>query len=57
MISCDCHANEPMNLWSERLDKEIDQIALTYTFKSAVPNPADIFDASFLPAAAERKLD
>jgi NitT/TauT family transport system substrate-binding protein len=42
---------------SERLDKEIDQIALTYTFKSAVPNPADIFDASFLPAAAERKLD
>src|ERR1700690_4403026 len=22
MISCDCHANEPFNLWSERLDKE-----------------------------------
>ena len=21
MISCDCHANEPANLWSERLDK------------------------------------
>src|SRR5215470_4297921 len=22
MISCDCHANEPSNLWHERLDKE-----------------------------------
>jgi hypothetical protein len=42
---------------SKRLDKEIDHIALTYTFKSALPKPADIFDASFLPAAAERKLD
>ena len=39
-----------------RLDKSIDQIALTYTFK-ARPKGADIFDASFLPSAAERKVN
>ena len=39
-----------------RLDKSIDQIALTYDFKQAKPKGADIFDASFLPAAADRKL-
>ena len=40
----------------ERLDKAIDQIALTYTFKSAKPKASDIFDSSFLPANAERKV-
>jgi NitT/TauT family transport system substrate-binding protein len=40
-----------------RFDKAIDQIALTYAFKSARPNAGDIFDASFLPPAAERKVD
>jgi NitT/TauT family transport system substrate-binding protein len=39
-----------------RLDKSIDQIALTYTFK-AKPKGADIFDASFLPPAALRKAN
>ncbi len=38
-----------------RLEKSIDQIALTYTFK-ARPKAADIFDPSFLPSAAERKM-
>jgi len=38
----------------ERLDKAIDQIALTYTFKGAKPKGSDIFDDSFLPAAADR---
>jgi len=37
-----------------RLEKAIAQIALTYTFKSAMPKAADIFDASFLPPAADR---
>ena len=41
----------------ERLDKSIEQIALTYQFKNARPKGADIFDASFLPPAAERKAD
>ncbi len=40
----------------ERLDKAIDQIALTYTFK-ARPKAADIFNPSFLPAAADRRTN
>jgi NitT/TauT family transport system substrate-binding protein len=39
-----------------RLDAAIDQIALTFNFK-AKPKAADIFDASFLPAAADRKAN
>jgi len=39
-----------------RLDGSIDQIALTFTFK-AKPKGADIFDASFLPDAAARKVN
>ena len=41
----------------DRLNKAIDQIALTYTFKAAMPKAGDVFDASFLPPAAERKAD
>jgi len=41
----------------QRLDTAIDQIALTYTFKSAMPKADDVFDPSFLPPAAERKAD
>jgi NitT/TauT family transport system substrate-binding protein len=39
-----------------RLDKSIDQIAETFEFK-AKPKGADIFDASFLPSAADRKAN
>src|SRR4051812_27138000 len=39
----------------DRLDKSVDQIALTYQFKNAKPKGADVFDQSFLPTAAERK--
>jgi NitT/TauT family transport system substrate-binding protein len=39
-----------------RLDKAIDQIALTYVFK-AKPKGSDIFDSSFLPPAADRAAD
>src|SRR3954463_7344474 len=41
----------------DRLDKSVDQIALTYAFKNAKPKGADIFDESFLPDAAARKAD
>ena len=41
----------------ERLAKSIDQIALTYEFKHGKPKAADVFDASFLPPAAERKAN
>ena len=40
----------------DRLDKSIEQIALTYKFK-AQPKGADIFDPSFLPDAAARKAN
>jgi NitT/TauT family transport system substrate-binding protein len=39
-----------------RLEESIEQIALVHTFK-ARPKPEDIFDASFLPPADERRVD
>jgi NitT/TauT family transport system substrate-binding protein len=39
-----------------RLEQSLEQIALVYTFK-ARPKPEDIFDASFLPPPAERKVN
>ena len=41
----------------DRLDKSIEQIALTYTFKNAKPKAGNIFDSSFLPPAADRKVN
>jgi NitT/TauT family transport system substrate-binding protein len=38
-----------------RLEKSIDQIALTYDFKNR-PKAADIFTSQYLPSASERKL-
>jgi NitT/TauT family transport system substrate-binding protein len=40
----------------DRLNKSIDQIAITYDFKNGKPKAEAIFDASFLPPAADRKL-
>ena len=41
----------------DRLAQSIDQIALTYDFKNGKPQGPEIFDASFLPPAAERKVN
>jgi NitT/TauT family transport system substrate-binding protein len=41
----------------ERLAKAIDQIAITYDFKNGKPKAADAFDSSFLPPAADRKVN
>ena len=41
---------------SVRFERAIDQIALTYKFK-AKPKADDIFDASYLPPAAARKVN
>jgi NitT/TauT family transport system substrate-binding protein len=41
----------------DRLSKAIDQIALTFTFKNGKPKPDAIFDAAFLPPAADRKVN
>jgi NitT/TauT family transport system substrate-binding protein len=38
-----------------RLERSIEQIASSYEFKNK-PKPADIFDDSFLPDAAQRRL-
>lgn len=40
-----------------RLDKSIEQIAITYTFKNGKPKGSDIFDTSFLPSDASRKTN
>jgi NitT/TauT family transport system substrate-binding protein len=45
------------NVVVDRLEKSIDQIALTYTFKNPKPKAADIFDPQFLPPAAELKVN
>jgi NitT/TauT family transport system substrate-binding protein len=42
---------------NDRLAKSIEQIALTYEFKNPKPNPTEAFDASFLPPAADRKVN
>src|SRR5207245_6324217 len=39
-----------------RLDEAIHQLTLTYTFK-AKPKVDDIFDATFLPPAAELRMN
>jgi NitT/TauT family transport system substrate-binding protein len=39
-----------------RLEQSIDQIGLVQAFK-AKPKPGDVFDASFLPPASERKIN
>jgi len=39
-----------------RLAQSLDQLALVHPFK-ARPNPADIFDAAFLPPLGERKVN
>ena len=41
---------------NERFAAAIDQLGQAYRFKAAKPKPDDIFDASYLPAAAERKF-
>ena len=40
-----------------RLDGSIEQIGLTYKWKGTPPKGADIFDPSFLPDAAARKVN
>jgi NitT/TauT family transport system substrate-binding protein len=40
-----------------RFAAAIDQLAYAYKFKSGKPKPADIFDASYLPPAAERRAN
>ncbi len=56
ILTADVKANGYGGVDMDRLDKSMDQIALTYQFKNR-PKPADIFDPAFLPSPAERKAD
>lgn len=40
-----------------RLARAIDQIGLTYRFRGEKPKPDEVFDSSFLPTAASRKVN
>ncbi|MBV9262553.1 MAG: ABC transporter substrate-binding protein [Pseudolabrys sp.] len=41
----------------QRFARVVDQLAIAYRFKSKKPTPEDVFDASFLPSAAERRAN
>jgi NitT/TauT family transport system substrate-binding protein len=56
IVTAEVKANGYGNINKARFEKAIEQIGLTYKFKAAAPKTDDIFDASFLPSAAERKF-
>jgi NitT/TauT family transport system substrate-binding protein len=56
IVTPEVKANGYGGIDGERFARAIDQIALTYKFK-AKPKSDDIFDASYLPAAADRKAN
>jgi NitT/TauT family transport system substrate-binding protein len=56
IITPEVRANGLGGVEAVRLEESIDQIGLVYTFK-AKPKADDIFDASFLPPAEERKVN
>jgi NitT/TauT family transport system substrate-binding protein len=57
IVTPEVKANGYGGIDEARFEAAIDQLALAYKFKSAKPKPQDIFDASFLPPAAERKAN
>lgn len=57
IVTSEVKANGFGGIDDGRLAKAIDQIALTYKFKGDKPKPSDIFDPSYLPAAADRKFN
>jgi NitT/TauT family transport system substrate-binding protein len=57
IVTSEVKANGYGGIDEARFAKAIDQIGLTYKWKNAKPKTSDIFDASFLPPAAERKYN
>lgn len=57
IVTPEVKANGYGGVVNARLAGAIDQIGLTYKYKADKPKPEDIFDASFLPSAAERKFE
>ncbi len=56
IVTAEVKANGYGAIDNARFAKAIDQIGLTYKWKTAAPKTEDIFDASFLPSAADRKF-
>jgi len=56
IITPEVRADGLGDIEASRLGQSIDQIGLVHPFK-AKPKPEDIFDGSFLPPAAERKVN
>ena len=57
IVTAEVKSNGYGGIDTARFDKAIDQIGLTYKWKAAKPKASDIFDASFLPADADRKFN
>ena len=57
IVTPEVKANGYGEIDEERFARAIDQLALSYKFKSAKPKAEDIFDFSFLPPAASRKYN
>ena len=57
IVTSEVKANGYGGIDEARFEKAIDQIGLTYKWKSAKPKTSDIFDSSFLPPAADRKYN
>jgi NitT/TauT family transport system substrate-binding protein len=57
IVTPEVKANGYGGIDAARFSKAVEQIGLTYKFKNAPPKPEDIFDASYLPAAAIRKFE
>jgi NitT/TauT family transport system substrate-binding protein len=55
IVTPEVRANGYGGIDPARFARAIDQIAIGYKFKNAKPKPDDIFDASFLPPAGERR--
>ena len=56
IITPEVKANGFGGIDEDRFARAVEQIALTYKFKTAKPKPDDVFDSSFLPSPAERKF-
>ena len=57
IVTAEVKSNGYGGIDTARFDKAIEQIGLTYKWKATKPKADDIFDASYLPAAADRKFN
>ncbi|MGH6726971.1 MAG: ABC transporter substrate-binding protein [Pseudolabrys sp.] len=57
IVTPEVKANGYGGIDNARFARAVEQIALTYKFKTAKPKPQDVFDASYLPPAADRKVN